>query len=474
MSSPQTPVQNITSDLISARMDRIPRLTRSHFRALSILIALFIFDLIDIGTLATVAPAVRAQWGLSIEALGLLTSTTFVGMAFGAMVGGRVADRVGRRPTLITAVFIFSAGSLLSALATGPEFLGIARMITGVGIGATSGGIFVMVSEMFPKPLRGRMMAMTYGIAGLSGPAMSFLALLVMPTGNWHVIFLVGSGGFVFALLALRFLPESPRWLASRGRGDRADAQMRMFEAEYESRYGALPEPVVMEAQPATRGAFSDLFRRSVVGRTVVASFLFLMATVLNYGLIAWFPVVLIERGYPTQEAYSFLFVMSFATVLGALLSSTIIDRFERKWVIMIAAVVLAVCYLVIGFVDSVPVLLTVGFAASFIHNGITTTVFAYMPEIFPVAIRGQGTGFANGIGRLGGIVNSLLIGVIIAAFATEGLFVYLAAICVAMSIGAVFGPRMGIREARRTLLRERAAEPAAVPVPAAPPVGTA
>lgn len=470
MSSTSSATREITSDLISARMDRIPRLTKSHFRALFILIALFVFDLIDIGTLATVAPAVRAEWGLSIEALGLLTSTTFVGMAVGAMVGGRIADRVGRRPTLITAVFIFSAGSLLSALATGPEFLGIARMVTGVGIGATSGTIFVMVSEMFPKPLRGRMMAMTYGIAGLSGPAMSFLALIVMPTGNWHVIFLVGSGGFIFAILAIKLLPESPRWLASRGYGDRADAAMRVYEAEYVSRYGALPEPVLMDAQPATRGAFTDLFRGSVVGRTIVASFLFLMATVLNYGLIAWFPVVLIERGYPTQQAYSFLFVLSFATVLGALLSSTIIDRFERKWVITIAAVVLAACYLVIGFVDSVPVLLTVGFAASFIHNGITTTVFAYMPEIFPVAIRGQGTGFANGIGRIGGIVNSLLIGGIIAAFATEGLFVYLAAICVAMSIGAIFGPRMGIREARRTLARERASASASQPRPVGTP----
>lgn len=247
---------------------------------------------------------------------------------------------------------------------------------------------------------------------------------------------------------------------------------MRVYEAEYEQKHGALPVPVPMDTQPASRGAFSDLFRRNVIGRTVVASFLFLMATVLNYGLIAWFPVVLVERGYPTQQAYSFLFVLSFATVLGALLSSTIIDRFERKWVILIAAIVLAACYLVIGFVDSVPVLLTVGFAASFIHNGITTTVFAYMPEVFPVAIRGQGTGFANGIGRLGGIVNSLAIGVIIAAFATEGLFVYLAIICVAMSIGAFFGPRTGVRAARRALLRERAAE-AAIPAVGGSVTGT-
>lgn len=457
MSSPALPSDYIASERISARMDRIPRLTRSHIKALVILIALFVFDLIDIGTLSTVAPAVREQWGLSIEQLGLLVSTTFVGMAIGAMVGGRVADRIGRRPTLITAVFIFSVGSLLSAFATGPEFLGVARAITGVGIGATSGTIFVMVSEMFPKPLRGRMMAFTYGIAGLSGPAMAFVALLVMPTGNWHIIFLIGSGGFLFALLGLKFLPESPRWLASRGQWERADAAMQVYEREYEETYRKqLPAPVELDAKLPTKGAFSDLFRRSLLGRTVVASFLFLMATVLNYGLIAWFPVVLIERGYPSEQAYSFLLVLSFATVLGALLSSTIIDRFERKWLILGAALVLSVCYLVIGFVDSVPVLLTVGFAASFIHNAITTTVFAYMPEIFPVAVRGQGTGFANGLGRLGGIANSLLIGFIIATFATEGLFVYLALICVAMAIGAIFGPRMGIREARRAVKAEK------------------
>ncbi|WP_142060200.1 MFS transporter [Pseudarthrobacter sp. B4EP4b] len=457
MNSETLRANHTASQLISARMDRLPRLTRTHRRIIVILVALFTFDLIDIGTLGIVAPAVRAEWGMSLEAVGVLTSTTFIGMMIGAIVGGRVADGIGRRPTLITAVVVFSSGSLLSAFATGPELLGWARIVTGIGIGATSGTILVLVSEMFPKPLRGRMMAVIYGVAGISGPLMALLARIVIPAGLWPVIFLVGSGGFIFALLAVKLLPESPRWMAAQGRLQQAEAEMSRFEAEYEEETGKqLPAPLYLDHQSSATGSIFDIFRKRVIGRTIVGSGLFLLATVLNYGLGSWFPVILIERGYPSEDAYSFLFVLMCASVVGALSSSTVIDRFERKWLIVGASIVLGSSYMVIGFVDSVPVLLIFGFIAGFVHSAITTTVFTYMPEIFPVEIRGQGSGFSNGIGRLGGIANSLLIGVIIATFATEGVFVYLTAICALMVVVALFGPVMGIRNAHLNLKREK------------------
>ncbi|PNH79702.1 MFS transporter [Arthrobacter sp. AFG20] len=456
--NPETQRANHTaSQVVSARMDRLPKLTRTHRRNIFILIALFTFDLIDIGTLALVAPAVRAEWGMSLEAVGVLTSTTFIGMTIGAIVAGRVADRIGRKPTLITAVVVFSTGSLLSAFATGPEWLGWARVVTGIGIGATSGIILVLVSEMFPKPLRGRMMAVIYGVSAISVPLMALLARVVIPAGLWHVIFLVGSGGFIVALLAIKLLPESPRWMAAQGRLEQAEAEMSRFEAEYEEETGKqLPPPIYQDHQSSATGSIFDIFRKRVIGRTIVGSSLFILATVLNYGLNSWFPVILIERGYPIADAYSFLLVLSCANFLGALLSSTVIDRFERKWLILGASIILGLIYMVIGFVDNVPVLLIFGFSAGFVQNAITTTVFTYMPEIFPVEIRGQGSGFSNGIGRLGGIANSLLIGVIIATFATEGVFVYLTVICALMVVVALFGPVMGIRTAHLTLKQDK------------------
>ncbi|MEV6171692.1 MFS transporter [Streptomyces sp. NPDC051954] len=450
---------------IGGRIDRIPAPTRRHLGLIAMLAGLFMFDIVDLGSFAYVAPVIREQWDLSIETIGILTSTAFLGMVFGGLIGGRLADRFGRRPVVLIAVTFFSLACLASALATGPVFLGVTRFLTGLGLQAATSAILVMASEMFPKPFRGRAMSIILGFALIGAPMIALVARIVVPMGTWQWIYVAGSGGVIIALIGIKVLPESPRWLASHGCYEQADALVTQYEEEYvRTKRRELPAPIVDTFVPvATKTSTAAIFSRGLIGRTLAATAAFCILILLNYGLPQWLPVILIDRGYPQDDALTFAFILSFAYVIGAFLSALIIDRFERKTTITACAVILIGAYLAVGFIPSVPVLLIAGFLAGLLSQAISAAMYSYVPEMFPVEVRGIGAGFANGMGRVAGVFSGVIVAAVIAAFATEGVFVYLAVVALAMALVIQAGPRIGIREARKRLLhgqQPKAVEP--------------
>lgn len=449
---------NQTPTAITARLDRLASLTPRHKSLVVLLVSLFVFDIIDLSSFGVVAPGLIADWGVTVEQLGVLTSTAFAGMFVGGLVGGRLADHFGRRPLVIAGVMFFSLASIASAFAPTPEVLGAIRFLTGVGLQMATGAILVTVSETFPKAVRGRVMALVLGLSLIGAPAIALVARIFVPMGMWPVVFVVGGLGIIPALFAMKFLPESPRWLAARGRGEEADAQLKLYEAQYLNKHGSLPQMAV-EA-PAivvpTRAGMLDLFKRSLLARTLVATLAFCTLILLNYGFGSWLPTILIERGYGQEDALTFSFILSFGAMAGALLAMLFVDKIERKVAISISVTLMAVCYILIGFVDSVPVLLAAGMLAQLLSQTVSATMYSYVPEMFPVAVRGAGAGFANGTGRVAGIFSGIILTAVLAVAGVSGVFVYLAAIAVAMAIIISFGPKTGVRDAYLKAKQER------------------
>lgn len=439
---------------IEARMDRIPKLTPFHRKLMVVLTALFFFDLVDLAAFSFVAPAIRAEWALSIEQLGLLTSSVFIGMVLGGLVGGRLADRFGRRTVVLVGVAVFSLASLASAFAPGLETLVLARVITGLGLTAATGVILVMISELFPKRFRGRVMAIVLGLATLGVPTIAIIARIVVPMGAWRSIFVVGALGLVIVFAAMRFLPESPRWLKSRGRIDEADRAMNIIEENFLARYKtALPAPIVSDEAPvAQKVSYIELFRRGTVLRTIAATLIFGFQVQLTYGVGQWLPVLLIERGTPQADALTFALILTFGQVAGTLVSSLILDRFERKTTLAVAATVVVIGYLLMGFIPTIPVLLIAGFIANISLAFVISATFTFVPEVFPIHVRGTGAGFANGIGRLAGVAGSFIISAVIVSYSTVGVFVYLAGVALALVVIAFISPTTGVKQAKRDM----------------------
>ncbi len=169
---------------IGARFDRIPVVTRKHWVILWMLGALGIFDAFDLAAFGYTAPAIRQDLGLSLGQVGWVASSVYIGSFLGALVGGRLADRHGRRPVLFVSAVIYSLGSFATVFATSLETLIACRVVTGLGAQALTLVSFLYLSEMFPARLRGRFAALLLGISVLGAPLAAVLTWTSCPTGS--------------------------------------------------------------------------------------------------------------------------------------------------------------------------------------------------------------------------------------------------------------------------------------------------
>lgn len=434
---------------LAARLDRLPVVTRTHRLWAGLLGALFVFDLVDLNSFAYAAPALRSQWGISIGEVGVVTSAGFAGMFLGAIVGGRLSDHFGRRPVLIGAVFFYSTFSLATAAAWDTWSLAVLRVLTGFGLQAMTGVLLVFVSEMFPRALRGRYQAMLLAI-GLAGvPIAAWIARLVVPLGpgSWRWIFVAGALGVVVAVIALRVLPESVRWQVANGRDTQASERLvARLEDEAAARAGGplpAPEPVA----PTPRGRVRDLLTGRDLRRLVVTSAAMVFLILSFYGFSSWVPTLLVERGYTTAESLTVSSILSIAAVPGALLAMPIIDRVERKTLLFAIQCAVAVLLAVFGLSTGSVGIVVAGFLAAMLMQTGVAVLYTYAAEVFPLHLRGLGSGIANGTGRLAGIVGALVVAAIFTGAGFVAVFAYLAGAALLMGLVLLlFGERTSNR----------------------------
>lgn len=430
----------------SARLDRIPLATRTHRVWAVLLCAVFLFELADLNTFAYVAPALRQHWGIDVGGIGLVTSAAFVGMFVGALIGGRIADRFGRRWVLIGSAAAYSLFSLASAFSPNLTTLGVLRVLTGVGLEAMTVVGLIYISEMFPAARRGRYQALILGVGLLGIPVMSWFARFVVPLGDsgWRWVFVLGAVGLIAAVAMVWLLPESVRWLDAQGRADDADRVVSALEREARDTLGEeLPPPTPTPATTREPARLRELFTGRLRSRTLLLALVWIFGILGFYGFNAWVPTLLAAKGYTVVESLTYTAVLSIGAVPGALLAWPVIDRWERKYTILVIEIAVAALVIVYGFVANVPVILITGFLVTLLLQMQTAFLYTYTPEVFPTRLRGVGTGFTNGIGRLAGAGGGVLVAAVYQGWGYASVFIYVAA-CMLLVGGllAVFGVR--------------------------------
>ncbi|WAP54565.1 MFS transporter [Streptomyces sp. S465] len=432
----QSPSRDARTPSVTARLDRIPVATTSHRRWALLLGFLFSFDLIDLNTFAYAAPRLREQWDLPLDGVGVITSVGFAGMFIGALLGGRLSDRFGRRRVLLGAVVFYSFFSLLSAVSFNAWQMGVTRFLTGVGLQAMTGVLLVWVSEMYPRALRGRYQSWILVLGFVGVPVSAWVSRLVIPLGpeSWRWVFVVGALGVVGVVIAARILPESVRWHVAHGKEEAASALVTRLEEEAVARTGT-PLPPPTQAPPLPRGGLADLLtgrnRRRLIATSLVSIFLILCF----YGFNSWVPTLLVENGYTQSESLTVTSVLAAAAVPGALLAIPFIDRWDRRWMLLCIETCVAVLLLVFGLIDGATALIVSGFLATMLLQCGVAVQYTYIPEVFPTPLRGLGAGIATGFGRLSGVIGGVTVGWIYTTFGFAAVFVYLAAMALAMGL---------------------------------------
>ena len=428
----------------AARLDRLP-VSSFHRDIVKLLAYIFFFELGDLNSFAFAAPGVRQAWHLSIGTISFITSASFFGMFIGASTGGWFSDRVGRKRALVVTTVWYSAFSLLNAFAWDTTSLFATRLLTGVGLSSMTVVAMTYISEMFPARIRGSYQAriLTIGLCGI--PVTAYVARFIIPLApwGWRAVFVWGSLAMAFPFFAGR-LEESPRWFENHGRADEADAAMSRIEARVREEHGELPPVVAAPAVIPRPAGLRELVASGSLGRLILLMSIWMCQTLGIYGFLSWVPTLLVEHGFSIVRSLEQSSAMSIGVVPGAWIAMMLSDRWERKSLIGITAIVIAACGLSYGLSFQTTTIVIFGFLVAMGQQVFAALLYAYTPECFPTPVRNTGTGFSYGMGRLAnGFAGPFIVAFLFQRYGYTSVFTYIA-VCWAMVaiLVTVFGPK--------------------------------
>jgi putative MFS transporter len=435
---------------VAKRLERL-KIGRFHRRFVALVSLGGWFDLYDLFMVAYLGAALQDSRFLTLHQFSLLVAAGFLGMFLGTVFFGLASDRVGRRSAFVVMLLIYSAFTLAGALAPNAEWLILTRFLAGVGIGAEIVVIDTYVTELVPSGVRGRFVAITQVVGFTSVPAVALLSRLLIPThflmDGWRWVMVIGSAGGLLAWYFRLRLPESPRWLAERGRGEEAERIVGELEAESGVQSGegirtAAATPTAPPERLSVLSALAELWRPPYGKRTAMLVVFQALQTIGFYGFSNWAPTFLLKRGVPLLSSLDYTLLIALVAPLGPLVAAFTSDRLERKWTIAAMALLIGLFGLGFAFWRQPALIVLSGALLTLCNNCFSANFHAYQSELYPTRIRATGVGFTYSWSRLSAALTSLLIGALL-VYGVSAVFALLAAAMVMVAVViAVLGPR--------------------------------
>ena len=454
-------MSSVTSGEIAARLDRLPS-SRTLWNIIVLISLGGVFEFYDLFFTAYVAPGMIDSGLFTPQSLGFFAAlkvirvagfgtfvfSTFAGLWLGVVVMGRAADRFGRKSVFTWSLMWYAVCTAVMSLQKSGQWLNIWRLIAGVGFGVQLVTIDTYIVELTPPTLRGRAFSINQFISFCSVPIVALLAWRLVPLkpyglDGWRWVVLFGTLGAII-VWALRFgIPESPRWLANRGRVHEADAIVREMERRVAVQYGGtlpMPQPPLIEQ--GGQAALADIFAPAYRARTLMLS-VFNAAQVIGfYGFNSWVPTLLIARGINVTHGLEYAFIIAIAQPVGPLLGSFFADWIERKVQIIAGLACMVVFILAFAFATAPLLLIIIGIAFTLAANVMSFAYHGYQAELFPTRIRSRAVGFVYSWSRLAAAFAGLITGTLLAAGGVPAVAVFIgAAMVIGMAMIGIFGP---------------------------------
>jgi putative MFS transporter len=439
---------------IAARLERLPP-TRAFWRRVALLSLGGFFEFYDLFLAAYVQPGLVRSHIFTTTTAGLFAITGFasfvafffLGLFVGTALFGFVADRLGRRVIFTGSLLWYAAASLIMAFQHDALHLDAWRFVCGIGIGVELVTIDTYIAELAPPGCRGRAFAYANIIQFMAIPLAALLGWWLVPRtvfglDGWRFVVLAGSVGALLAWFVRARLPESPRWLASHGRVQDAEAIVEAWEVEARLEGAQLAEPVPHQPEQA-HGSFREIWQPPYRGRTVMLIVFNLFQAAGYYGFSSWVPALLIASGIEVTRSLAYTFVMAIAAPIGPALGLLFSERVERKWIISFSALGIAASGVAFAVAHGMAAVIACGVALTLANNILSFAYHGYQPELFPTRVRAQAVGFVYSFSRLSTMFSAFAIAAILKISGAPGVFVFIAGcmVVVAAVIG-IFGPR--------------------------------
>ncbi|MFD4179923.1 MFS transporter [Rhodococcus sp. NPDC058514] len=396
------------------RLDDLP-LTRRHGKLLLGSGVGWALDAMDVGLISFVMAALAVHWDLSKTQLSWIGSIGFVGMAIGASVGGLLADRIGRRQVFAATLLVYGLATGATALAGSLAVLMLLRFVVGLGLGAELPVASTLVSEYAPRKQRGRMVVALEAFWAVGWILAALIGYFVVPLGDdgWRWALAVGIVPTAYAVVVRLGLPESVRFLESRGRHAEAEAAVRSFEES--ARIGGAPAPETetaadSEASNQRADAAESIWSPRLRRRTGALWAIWFCINLSYYGAFIWLPSLLLEQGFDLVKSFQYTLIITLAQLPGYAVAAWLIEAWGRRGTLATFLVGSAVSAGLFGLADSPTQIVAAGMALSFFNLGAWGALYAIGPELYPTTVRGSGTGAAAAFGRIASIIAPLIV----------------------------------------------------------------
>lgn len=334
---------------------------------------------LDLQAAGIAAAGIAQAFALDKMQMGWIFSAGILGLLPGALVGGMLADRYGRKRILIGAVALFGLFSLATAMAWDFPSLVFARLLTGIGLGAALPNLIALTSEAAGPRFRGTAVSLMYCGVPI-GAALAATLGFAGANLAWQTVFWVGG------VVPLILVPLLMRWL---------------------------PESAVFAGEKQAAPPLRALFAPATATATLLLCYFFTLLVV--YMLINWLPLLLVEQGFLPSQAAGVMFALQMGAASGTLMLGALMDKLRPMTMSLLIYSGMLASLLALGTVSSFSGMLLAGFGAGLFATGGQSVLYALAPLFYSTQIRATGVGTAVAVGRLGAMSGPLLAGKMLA-----------------------------------------------------------
>lgn len=355
-------------------------------------------------------PSLREEWQVSSGALGWAASLGMLGMLIGSILAGKVSDHLGRRNTLSFSLLYLGFVFILSANAWSFNALLILRLLTGIGLGAILPVSSTYIIEFSPVRHRGTMSVLMNACWGLGGTLAALVGYSLVLQFGWRLALWLGSVALLLSPLVRFILPESIRFLLEKGQVEQAQKEITRLHLKTASPTNLPVVPIHHSSdpnEPAGGGIWSPTYSR-------ITFSLWLMWIALNFlyqGAFIWLPTLLASTRVSENHSFLLTLIISLGQLPGTLIIAYLADRLSRRKLVILSLGLLSAAAFLFGFSQEDLWVMGMGFLLMVFNGMAWGMAYPFSSELYPTRMRGSATGWANGIGRLGGVIAPLAVG---------------------------------------------------------------
>jgi putative MFS transporter len=428
-----TPTHSAANAQLVARLERLPVTRRLLLLRVIVGIATF-FDAYTVLAIAFAMPQLVSEWKLTPTEVGLIISAGYVGQIFGAVIFGSLAEKFGRLKILFVTIMLFVSMDIACLFAWSGVSMMVFRFLQGVGTGGEVPVASAYINEFIGAEKRGRFFLLYEVIFPIGLMFAGMVGFFLVPIYGWRAMFIVGLVPSVLTIPLRWFMPESPRWLASKGRVAEADAVVKMLEDNATQHGAVLREPVVrpVDSRATAHSDWRELFKGIYLKRTMMIWGLWACVYMINNGMITWLPTLYKQVfQLPLQTSLAYGWITSGVGVIASIVCALLIDKVGRKPWYALAFLIATLPLLTLAWLGATTALQVLIFATATyaILQTIAFSLYLYSAELYPTRLRAVGTGFGSAWLRAGSSVGPILVGTIVADLGIRYVFAAFAAV---------------------------------------------